>query len=86
MRRRDFVALIGAVTAAASPQVALGQQTMPVIGFLNSGSSADWQRVERGRRCGGSGAVDLKGHPQRRAMISADRPAHAGPHRHARLF
>jgi hypothetical protein len=45
MRRRDFVALIGAVTAAASPQVALRQQTMPVIGFLNSGSSADWQQA-----------------------------------------
>jgi hypothetical protein len=49
------------------------------MGILESGEGGD--AVER------SIEADLKGHPQRGgAMISADRPAHAGPHRDDRLF
>jgi putative tryptophan/tyrosine transport system substrate-binding protein len=43
MRRREFITLLaGTVTW---PLVARAQQQMPVVGFLNSGSAADWAHL-----------------------------------------
>ena len=52
MKRREFITLLGAVTAAWPLKVRAQQPTIPVIGFLSSGSSNAYVRYAVGFRQG----------------------------------
>jgi ABC-type uncharacterized transport system substrate-binding protein len=51
MRRREFITLLGC-TAVACPRAALAQPSVPVIGFLNSGTPDDYAPQLAGFRQG----------------------------------
>ena len=60
MRRREFISLLGG--AAAWPLAARAQQTtMPVVGYLRSGSRGASSRVEAGFRQGLSSMGFIEG-------------------------
>jgi putative ABC transport system substrate-binding protein len=52
MGRREFVTLLGAAVVAAWPFAACAQQTLPVVGFVNSGSAGTLTLVAAAYRKG----------------------------------
>lgn len=84
MRRREFIALIGGAAASGLPFAARAQQTMPVIGFLNSAAAIPLAPLTRAFLDGlrESGFVDgrnvmidyrwAEGHADRLPVLAAD--------------
>jgi len=70
MRRRDFIAILG--TAATWPASGRAQSRMPVVGFLNSLSSAEMSHVVAAFRQGVAEAGLVEGESVRFEYLYAD--------------
>jgi putative tryptophan/tyrosine transport system substrate-binding protein len=52
MRRRDLMVVLGGTALTWPPAARAEQSAMPVIGFLNAGSAAQWAHLVDAYRAG----------------------------------